>query len=159
MGKTVEAKEVKEQIVEVPVGTLEELVSRLPEGVQERAAKQADEFESPYIEPEGMVMVLDISTGALAQVDGWPGEYDVEFGDERLKGTGLKEQREVTKQQLVKRYRFKVEINMLPTTEYKYDFNIVPLKEWQEHAKTKGGSGMTDAQTAGAFMLRAGGAT
>lgn len=156
MGKT-DVKE--EQIVGVPAGTLEELVSRLPEGVQERAAKQAEEFESPYIEPEGMVMVLDISTGALAHIDGWPGMYDVQFGDEMLKDTGLREQREVTKQGLVKRYRFKVVINMIPTTEYKYDFNIVPLKEWEEHAKSKGGSGMTDAQTAGAYMLRAGGAT
>lgn len=155
MGKTVEAKE---QIIEVPVGTLEEIVSRLPQGVQERAEKQANEFESPYIEPEGMVMVLDVSTGALAQVDGWPGMYDVQFGDERLKDTGLVEEREVTKQGLVKRYRLKVEINMVPTTNYKYDFTIVPLKEWQEHVKSKGSSGMTDAQTAGAFMMRAGGA-
>lgn len=157
--KAVVEKVEKEQIVGIPAGTLEDIVNRLPEGVQARAAKQADEFESPYIEVPDKVMVFDVSTGTSVTIDGIPNPLDIEFGDERLKGTGLIERREVTKQGLVKRYRFEVKINRLPTTDYRYDFTIVDRKEWEDHMKSKGVSGATDEQEMSAWMMRIGGAT
>lgn len=154
-----DTKETKEAIVGVPEGTLEKMIDRLPQGVQERAAQLAKDFETPYIEVPDKVMVLDISSSALTRIDGIPGVFDVEFGDERLKDTGLKERREMTKQGLVKRYRFPVKINVLPTTEHRYEFNIVSSDEWNKFAQGKESSGLTDAQVVASQMSRAGGAT
>lgn len=159
MQEVKEKEKEKELIVGVPAGTLDKIVDNLPQGILAKQDKLAKEFEDPYIMPKGYIIVFDVSTNALTTTDGIPGHLDIEFGDDRLKDTGLEENRQVTKQGLVKRYRFPVMINMLPTTDYKYEFNIVEISKWEEYSKDKGGSGMTNEQAVASFMLRSGGAT
>jgi len=141
---------------DIPASSMEEILSAnakalaeiarqsIPHDTQSILKKMDDAHESPYIEIEGKIGVLTVSTIDLATIDGWPG-----YVDEAIPG-------EYTAQHLQKRLRIPIEVNYEPSLERRYDFDVV---DKEEYMKTKGqlaGGSIPNASMIASMALRAG---